>query len=744
MLYKLLCLTFLSGIVCNNVNIAKNVSDEHENDDYDDESDVFYSPEADSLAKMEKFILSGVEKLLKTSMPLITRSGLETNVSAECAKSFIILLRDLRENKQWAFRMFDSSGKPPSGILQGTLTDLGSFDECLELTSDIENHEDAFRGQYCLMDLRANFKTQIKLNSTPPPTIKADGIIWDPSLRLFWSRNDLLSFRYGLCVPSTCSQQDLMDVANYCERQPNPAGMVVDINYCQKSSPINIDKTQITVLALFAVVIFFITLGTLTDIYVIYQKNEKLNLDEKSVTNFLLGFSLRRNNAQFLSSAKKLDGSPLQHLNGVRCFSLLWIILGHTYFYTDFVHYHHYRRLKHIQNIDDDLAFVPIANFTLSVNTFFFISGLLLVYSNWKKLTLSEGKINLVQFYFHRLWRIWPPYLTIIGIVFILPLLGSGPLWPQSVENTAQVCRNNFWENILFVNNFQKPNKLCLLHTWFLAVTMQFYVISAFILYLLYRYPKVCITLLISLTILSGVAVYLYALVNELRIPTVIADDVFIDKKNVVLTLYIMPYNHFGSYLSGILCGYFLVKHKKATIRKHVQTFAWFASVFVMLFVIFAPYKAFAGELPSLQRSAFYLATHRVLWSFAIGWLIFACATNRASVINRFLSWKAFGPLSSLTFLAYLVHPLLMVLHTGNRRERVYFGHYELVNTFLARTVMSFGLAYVLFVFIELPFASLEKYIFAGHRTRKLTVNKANSIQPVVTCTVSNQIKLHV
>ncbi|RWS07993.1 nose resistant to fluoxetine protein 6-like isoform X1, partial [Dinothrombium tinctorium] len=634
----------------------------------------------------------------------------------------------------------DSNGKPPSGILQGTLTDFGSFDECLQLNTESLAFSERFETQYCLMDINANFNGTIPTDATPPPNIETDGIIWDPILRLFWSRNNLLSFRYGLCVPSTCTQQELMELGNFLAE---PMGLSVNVHYCQKEKTFMVDKTQTLILASFASLLLLIIVGTVTEVSIIYRKNEKF-LADKSIADFLVSFSIYRNNKRFLSAAKKLQGSPLQHLNGVRCLSLCWIIMGHTYFYTDFVHYHHYRRLQHIQNVDDDLTFMPIANFTLSVNTFFFISGLLVVYSNWKKLTASEGRIGLLKFFFHRIWRIWPPYFVVISLVLILPLLGSGPLWPQSVENTARVCRENWWANILFVNNFQTPNELCLLHTWFLAVTMQFYAISAFLLMLLYRFPKLCIFILIAFITMSGIAVYMYAIVNNLRIPTVIADEVFVDERNIVLTLYIMPYNHLGSYLLGIGFGYFLVKHKNARIPKHVQTLAWLASAFIMLFVIFAPYKAFRGFLPTVHHSALYLATHRTLWALAIGWLVFACSTKRGGIINKFLSWSAFGPLSSLTFLAYLIHPLLMVIHTGSIRERVYFGHYELLNIFLARTMMSFGLAYILFVLVELPFSSIEKYIFPQYsKSLKCTQKTTNAppILPIITCNLSNQVK---
>lgn len=62
-----------------------------------------------------------------------------------------------------------------------------------------------------------------------------------------------------------------------------------------------------------------------------------------SWTNFFIAFSLQKNTKKLLDSAKKPFSSPLRHLDGIRFISVCWIICGHTYFYTDFVHYHHYR-----------------------------------------------------------------------------------------------------------------------------------------------------------------------------------------------------------------------------------------------------------------------------------------------------------------------------------------------------------------------------------------------------------------
>lgn len=47
-----------------------------------------------------------------------------------------------------------------------------------------------------------------------------------------------------------------------------------------------------------------------------------------------------------------------------------------------------------------------------------------------------------------------------------------------------------------------------------------------------------------------------------------------------------------------------------------------------------------------------------------------------AGWIGQFLQWKALVPLSRLTFLTYLLHPLVMWYKNGNLRERVFLRHF--------------------------------------------------------------------
>lgn len=160
----------------------------------------------------------------------------------------------------------------------------------------------------------------------------------------------------------------------------------------------------------------------------------------------------------------------------------------------------------------------------------------------------------------------------------------------------------------------------------------------------------------------------------------------------------------------------------------------------MLAIVIFLPHHSFQGEPTSLLFSCLYLSLHRIVWSLAFGWIVYACSTGQGGFINSILSYEAFTALSSLSYLAYLIHPILMLYHTGMVRERVQLSHYQLLNTFLARVILAFSSAYVLYVMVELPFANIEKYLFpaAARKRQKAAIDQADSRKPPATNNVEN------
>ena len=76
-----------------------------------------------------------------------------------------------------------------------------------------------------------------------------------------------------------------------------------------------------------------------------------------------------------------------------------------------------------------------------AVDIFFFITGFLLTYFLLIELDKNHGKIKWSLLYLHRIIRIMPTYLFMLGFCYwIIPYLGSGPLWDIKQNELNKDC----------------------------------------------------------------------------------------------------------------------------------------------------------------------------------------------------------------------------------------------------------------------------------------------------------------
>ena len=120
----------------------------------------------------------------------------------------------------------------------------------------------------------------------------------------------------------------------------------------------------------------------------------------------------------------------------------------------------------------------------------------------------------------------------------------------------------------------------------------------------------------------------------------------------------------------------------------------------------------------------FYGSFHRLAWSVAVGWLIFACVHGYGGPVNRFLSWKVFTPLSRLTYVVYLVHLNYLYMWSSTLRKPIYYTDLDHVQFYLGvifgLNLLSFGIS----VMVEAPFLNLEKLIFSSLISRNKIINR--------------------
>ncbi|KAK8776754.1 hypothetical protein V5799_029903, partial [Amblyomma americanum] len=343
--------------------------------------------------------------------------------------------------------------------------------------------------------------------------------------------------------------------------------------------------------------------------------------------------------------------------------------------------------------------------------------GLLVVYTNWKELTESNGRLNVIRFLFNKYWRMVPPLLLSLGLLFLMPVLGDGPFWNDIMGTEIRLCEKSWWSNLLLINNFWESKQMCLVATWYLACNFQFFVLSVFILIPLYNWPVVGLgatfMLLLAGSVVSGVITFLAELP-----PGLIFYPDLDTVSNLVTYVYHKPYNHIGSYCVGVFLGYIIVRHRDIKLKPLTQVVGWCASFSVGVAVLWAAYR-WNAELPGPSVAALYAATHRVAWCVALAWLTFACVAGHGGFLDSLLSWPPFNALGNLAYMAYLMHPLVILYHYSRTRDLLYYSQYEKVYAFCGHFLITLLLSTFFYVVVEMPFARLGGMLLRTRLFRK-------------------------
>ncbi|XP_038052533.1 uncharacterized protein LOC119725264 [Patiria miniata] len=435
--------------------------------------------------------------------------------------------------------------------------------------------------------------------------------------------------------------------------------------------------------------------------------------------NIMMGFSSIHNGSKILNTEP--TAGNLGVLNGIRVISMWWIILGHTVsFMGGYVDNMSYAA----STMPKSFLFSAVANANLSVDTFFFLSGLLLTYLTLKHLKKANGRLNWFLFYLHRFIRITPAYMVSVAIFASLAIhFGQGPGKRRLFEAAADACRKNWWTNLLYINNlYPFPGELgqqCMGWSWYLANDMQFFVISPVIIYLLYKNAKWGMGLIMTLCLASfGVTAYIAAYYGAGVgfFPDYNNNTVVVYGSTGVDIIYGKPYCRIPAYLVGVVFGYifYKVQGRPFKMSKCLNLFMWFLSTAVGLSVVYGIYREeLIGSFP-LYAAVLYNVFARPAFVTAVGWVSFSCLVGYGGPVNALLSWGFWAPLSRITFGAYLLHPIIIYTIYTSAKALYHFTYMQWVCLFLANLVLAYAAAFVLSIGVEGPVMALEKALLGG------------------------------
>ncbi|XP_067661104.1 nose resistant to fluoxetine protein 6-like [Haliotis asinina] len=654
---------------------------------------------------------------------LETFAEIPEEITPQCSNDTVHLVEGIIDRDRWALQFLDSFGKPGSNLLQYQLHWLGSYDECNSIKVIPDNStgmREPFQSQYCLASRALTPQMVVEL---------------------------------GTCFPDSCSDMDVAIILNGVLKEINPNLTVSSVSCKERDLPI--DSAASVVIVVLAIFGLLLLTGTAFDIVYIQMpkwKTEELKNPVSSNSKYstdvlgqsgsslssgehtplltehilrqgddlyspgvcgkmILAFSVYTNGSKLLSTKQSSDS--LRAVHGIRFISMSWVILGHTYFFglTTFAN------ISELPNLVTRWTFDAIDNASVSVDTFFLLSGLLVSYLALKELKKGEGRINWFMFYFHRYWRLTPPYMLFIMVyVPLFKYWGSGPFFPQTGNDPS--CKTNFWVNMLYLQNIVRDDKQCMGWAWYLANDMQFYVLSPLIFVPLYFSPVfgaiAAGVFLLATLITTGVITSYYSIpagVSEF-LTQAPGSEYYMSK------YYFKPWCRMGPYIIGLLAGYILYRTKcKIRMNKFLCLLGWASAAAICLAVLYGLDGDSHGHKLSHSVAALYNTVARTAWAVGVAWVIIACATGNGGFVNTLLSWEAFIPLSRLTYCTYLVHPVIMELYYFSQRQLFYVSDLNMAYCFLGNMGISYAVAAIVSLTFESPMMGLEKAIFQRNRS---------------------------
>ncbi|KAL0106558.1 hypothetical protein PUN28_016332 [Cardiocondyla obscurior] len=618
--------------------------------------------------------------------------------STLCEKELLNFRDSVDQQILWSLQMLDSSGNLQSGFLYGNNFWLGSRSQCIDtmntaplqiserlsLNSTLHRNPQKkippFEVNYFVAHFRHNSTFQYHLNLP---------------------NEDVITL--GLCLPASCSENDISVILQriFQERILLISNVFsTDFELVQVKNLRNDFKWltggTLTICIILALPVFMVIIGTIYDIFVNQKNlNEKMNIEinkkntiqimevegtssvkESKIGKMLICFSAYTNTKIIFNTKLHTDTIPVIH--GIKFLNMCWIIAGHTGLYlADYID-------NKVWTWKSSHSFISqiFLNSHIGVDTYFFLSGLLVTYFYIKDKVDKDrvqpltyrAKIN--EFFIlviRRFIRLTPAY---IATVIISQLSFT---WFDKIsqfylhERPQETCSKYWWRNLLYINNLFSFDSMCLSWSWYLSADMQFFMITAALLILstisFYLAAVILGALLIGSIVVTGYLSYIYEFVPTLD-----------EQYRLVNVLYLPPWVRISPYIVGIIAGYVLSQlNGKLILKRKTAILCWCLGIACNLIVLFS---MFDRKNMSILLSAIYAALHKGVWAVGIAWIVIACLTQHGGIVRQFLSYKGWAPLSRLSYCAYLLNPLLIQSLSALKETPIHFEFISLVRSY--------------------------------------------------------------
>ncbi|KAL0870187.1 hypothetical protein ABMA27_006332 [Loxostege sticticalis] len=525
--------------------------------------------------------------------------------------------------------------------------------------------------------------------------------------------------RYGLCMTRTCRQfydgtaePELQAAAEAClnnslSRSHGLKSKVTKVNcYFEDETKhkYTVDWVDWAVAAVMFAIVALNVIGSAYD----FTRDRA-----KPGNKFLLSFACRVNwNRLVAPPSPDPNSLALQSLNGVRFLTCLLIIFIHVPL-SAFIAI---ENPDFIEKSYDSPGFYLLYNGTLITQSFFLMSGFLLAY----KMQISTEKQPLswkkyLKSIFLRFTRLAPlSFLSLMLTATWLRFTGYGPLWQEQTGVEVDDCRNYWYYNVLFVNNFFDVSS-CNLEAWSTASDFHLHILGLTVLLLAPHATQRRVAL--ALLYAVGVLWPAYNIITMDLDGTVIARPetsvTYGMSDNTFHYVYKRTYANIPMFVIGMTFGFLVYDLQKRNVTTQDHT-KWRYLYWLLVPVLLATLLAggvFYGDGPraSLPVRVLFASLVKPLFGLSVMLIIFGAVNKVEAVYRGVLEWRGFGPLGRLSYGVYALHMTLVRYVAGTRTTLVHYSLSHAMHDYFGMATLSVVLALLVHLAVEAPATQLVK-----------------------------------
>ncbi|XP_052870453.1 nose resistant to fluoxetine protein 6-like, partial [Anopheles cruzii] len=439
---------------------------------------------------------------------------------------------------------------------------------------------------------------------------------------------------------------------------------------------------------------------------------------QSSKQMMLVSFSLIRNWYRITSRNDDQLSHDLRYIHAIRMIVFMGVTLGHAVFYAQ------PRTALTIEQRFEDFASMIVVNGTQIVTTFFAISGLLLVVFFMQKVEETKKKVGIIEIFFislARYIRLTPVYAFVILFEATWVVrLGDGPLWRKGFETGRTYCRENWWTNMLYINNYYKSDQPCMLHTWYLAADFHLFVYGLVMCSLILRFPKARNMLIGFMLVICYILTAAIVYVKEFdAIPIFAPDQIryFFWYWDVYLSAYVPSHMYLLNYTFTIGSAFYYIH-----LKNNRTTYSWLVKGIWLVSLVVIPGMFAAGyffyhynfSMPSLWVALLFPAI-RLMYGVVIFFTGVGLSFGFVKLVSRFSNIPFFTIIGRLTYSAYLCHLCLIKMSLFSTRSFYRYQMIDIGNIWAASFFLSYLIAWMLCLVLESPFIALQKQLFKRH-----------------------------